>query len=131
MFRFFVFLSFITILLAGCFPPGNISNENFSSDYRDDEKNIHPEFSVFHFSADSSRLFIRLNTNELLFVKQQEDTFRAAFQVYLRVIDSYQSPMERDTARKTFHINKTLEGVGKRIYTVDFHLPPAGEYLLE
>ncbi len=131
MFRVFVFFSFTTIFLIGCFPTGSISNENFSSDYREDEKNIHAEFAVFHYSTDSSRFFIQLNTNELLFVKQQEDTFRAGFQVFLRVIESYENPLVKDTARKDFRINKTLEGTGKRIYTVDFRLPEPRQYIIE
>lgn len=129
--RIFFLLVFISSFLSGCFPPGSISNENFSSEYRDDDKNLHLDLSLFHFTADSSRLFVQFNTNELLFTKLEEDTFRAVFDVRLRIMESYDSPIVKGNAAYSFRINKTLDGAGKRIYAVDFVLPPPGEYLLE
>jgi GWxTD domain-containing protein len=131
MFRTLLFLSFLVISFTGCVPVGSISNENFSFEYRDEEKNLHPELTVFNFNADSSRLYILLNTSEFLFTKQEEDTFRASFRVSLRILDSYESSEVKGTAQQSFSINKTLEGVGRRIYTLDFILPPPGEYLIE
>jgi len=131
MYRALLFLSLVYSILSGCVPAGSISNQNFSPDYHEDGKYFHTDFTVFHFSPDSSRLFIRVNTSEFLFAKQEEDTFRAAFEVRLRILESYESPVVKVNFSQAFNINKTLEGAGKRIYSVNFPQPPAGQYIME
>ena len=60
------------VVLAGCFLSNKISNQNLSYIYKSNLSLMHPEFLVYNFSEDSTRLFFKVNTDELLFTKQEE-----------------------------------------------------------
>src|SRR6185369_7207527 len=101
-----LFAFFIPVLfLSGCFGTRQISSENLSSIYHQGTQLFHPEFSVFHFSNDSSRLFAKLNTEEFLKIRQPEDGFKASFRIICRLVESYESSVLLDSTRVDFVVD--------------------------
>jgi GWxTD domain-containing protein len=130
--RFRIFVAFLipVFFLAGCFGSRQISSENLSSIYHAGTHVLHAEFSVFHFSADSSRLFAKINTDDFLKIRQPEDGFKASFRLICRLVESYESSVLLDSTRSDFIVDPT-DGLAKiRLYTVDFRIPKQGSFLL-
>lgn len=130
--RFRILFAFFipVIFLSGCFGTRQISSENLSSIYHQGTQLFHPEFSVYHFSNDSSRLFAKLNTEEFLKIRQPEDGFKASFRIICRLVESYESSVLLDSTRTDFVVDP-LDGLGKtRLYTMDFRVPKQGSFLL-
>ena len=129
--RIFIAL-WMAITFSGCFGGRQISSENLSSLYRQGEQLFHPEFSVYHFAADSSCLFVKLNTDELLKVRQQEDGFKAAFRLQCKLVESFESNVLLDSANTEFIVDPSVfENQSKsRLYTINFKIPRQGSFLL-
>lgn len=125
-----VVVFFILIVFSGCFGSQQISSENLSSIYHQNEHLFHPEFSVFDFTPDSAHLYVRLNTDEFLKTREQEDGFKGAIGLRCKLVESYESNMRLDSAGANFTIDQS-DGLSKtRLYTVDFKIPKQGYFLL-
>ena len=126
------FLWVMGILLAGCFGGREISSENLSSLYRQEEQLFHPEFSVFHFTADSSTLFVKFDTEELLKVRQSEAGFKAALRLQCKLVESYESAVLLDSVSADFIVDPLApDSPGRsRLFTIDFRIPKSGSFLL-
>jgi len=64
------------LFFNGCFSGSQISSENLSSIYHQGEHLFHPEFTVYDFTTDSSHLFIRLNTDEFVKIRSEDNSFK-------------------------------------------------------
>ena len=87
----------LSLLLAGCFFGDKISNENLAYTYRGSASVFHPEFIIYHFSDDSSRLFYKLNTDELLYTKQDDQRFSAVFKITYLLYNSIDAKTTADS----------------------------------
>jgi GWxTD domain-containing protein len=87
----------ISLLLAGCFWGSKISNENLAYTYHSGAAFFHPEFIVYHFSMDSSRLYYKLNTDELLYTKQDDQRFSAVFKITYFLYNSIDAKTSADS----------------------------------
>ena len=127
-----VIVSWMAIIFSGCFGTRQISSENLSSIYRPVEHLFHPEFSVYHFTTDSSILFVKMNTEELLKVHQQENGFRSAFRIQCRLVESFESNVLLDSVSTDFLVDPAVtESQGKiRLYLIKFRIPKQGIFLL-
>lgn len=122
---------FVAFLFSGCFGTQQISSENLSSIYRQNEHSFHPEFSVYHVTADSSRLYVKLNTEEFLKTRQENNEgFRSAFSIQCTLVESYESGVKLDSSRSDFIIEQTDNPNKTRLYTVPFRVPKQGNFLL-
>ena len=127
--KFFSFL-FITLIFSGCFGTRQISSENLSSIYHQSDHIFHPEFSIYNFTTDSSHLYVKLNINELLFVRQEDNLFKARLRLDCRLIDSYESTMTLDSSRADFVIDQSSNPNKTRLYIANFKVPKQGNFLL-
>ncbi len=125
---FVVFL--IALFFSGCFGGRQISSENLSSIYHPNEHLFHPEFSVYNFTNNSSHLYVKLNTNDFLFVRQEDNLFKAIFRLDCRLMESYESAVILDSVSQDFTIEQTTSTSKTRLYTLDFKVPKEGNFLL-
>src|SRR5215212_3089902 len=95
---FFLILNF-TFLILSCSGPGNIQNQNLSWLYRKDKQHFEATFNVWHFSNDSSRLFVSLDPKDFLY-KRSGDFFTAEISVGYRLVESYENPAVIDSSSK-------------------------------
>ncbi|MEI6815036.1 MAG: GWxTD domain-containing protein [Bacteroidota bacterium] len=72
-----ILLAFAVVLFAGCFLTNKISNQNLAYVYKTSLSFLHPEFLVNNFSDDSSRLYFKVNADELLYTRQDDQKFSA------------------------------------------------------
>ncbi len=89
------------LALAGCFLSNKISNQNLSYIYKNVSSVIHPEFLVYNFSDDSSRLFFKINTDELLYTKQDDQKFAAVVKVQYMLFNSIDAQVFTDSGSVT------------------------------
>src|SRR2546430_60637 len=121
---------FVAIIFYGCFGSRQISSENLSSLYHQGEHLFHPEFFVHHFTNDSSCLYLKLNTDEFLKVRQPEDGFKAAFSIQCKLMESYESAVLLDSAHADFTVSPAEnENPNKAtLYTINFKIPKQGNF---
>jgi GWxTD domain-containing protein len=125
-----LFVFFIAVIFSGCFGSQQISSENLSSIYHQSEHLFHPEFSVFHFTDDSSHLFVRLNTDEFLKTREPDNSYQASFRIRCILVESYESNVRLDSAGADFKVEQADVKSRIRLYTVDFKVPKKGNFLL-
>src|SRR5947207_10668483 len=117
-FFFLILHSAFLILNFSCSTPGNIQNQNLAYLYQSVKQHFTPEFSVWNFSDDSSRLYVRINPKEFLYTRSGEN-FTANFSIVYRLVESYENPLRIDSSRKTFSMLKK-ENSSSSVVTVEF-----------
>ncbi|HLG34055.1 MAG TPA: GWxTD domain-containing protein [Bacteroidia bacterium] len=117
-FSFLILYSAFLILNFSCSTPGNIQNQNLAYLYQPVKQHFSPEFAVWNFSDDSSRLYVRLNPKEFLYTRSGEN-FTANFSIAYRLVESYENPLVIDSSRKSFSMIKKENSLSA-IVTVDF-----------
>ena len=105
--NFFLFiLPFAFLILHfSCSTPGNIQNQNLSFLYRNDKLHFNAAFNVWHFSADSSQLYVRLDPKDFLY-KRNGDFFTSEILISCRLLESYENPVLIDSTSKKFVLQK-------------------------
>ncbi|MBK5286747.1 MAG: GWxTD domain-containing protein [Bacteroidia bacterium] len=126
---FLILNSAFCVLHFSCSTPGNIQNQNLAYLYQPVRQHFSPEFSVWNFSDDSSRLYVRINPKDFLYMSTGEN-FAANFSIAYRLIESYENPVIIDSSRKTFSILKK-ENSSSALVTVDFLSNRIIEMLME
>ena len=71
----------LILLLGSCSSGEQTSRSDFPSEFTNQQLEVSPDIRVFHYSPDSSRIFIALNTNNLLYTKISSESFSASVQV--------------------------------------------------
>src|SRR5258706_11438910 len=112
---FLILNSVFLILNFSCATPGNIQNENLSYLYRKDKQHFSVKFNVWHFSNDSSQLFIRVDPKEFIY-KRSGDFFTAEVFVRYRLLESYVNPLLIDSAIKKFIFQKKENALLLMVY---------------
>lgn len=80
------------LLFYGCPTSRKISNLNLSHLYKNNLILVHPKFTVHHETADSSRLYFGIDSEELLYTRQGIDQeFTANIGIHYRLMPSYES----------------------------------------
>ena len=108
-----------------------MSNTNLSSAYRSSEKIFHPEITSYRFATDSLRIYVKLNTKELLYVNQGTEVFAATLKIVCRLLDAYESPVAHDTTTRLFLVPKSSEDNSWKVFTIDIPIPKEQIYLAE
>jgi len=114
----------------GCSP--KVSNKNLAYGYKKDVLFLHPDYSTFHLNDSSSRLYFKINSSELLYIKKEENqNFAANIKVSVRLFSSYESK----TVIDSFSIKLSDEGAQNSsadiISYLDFKLKTGSNYLAE
>lgn len=110
---------------------GKISSSNLSYLYDKDMKDYIPDYSVYHVSDSTSRVYYRFNSGSLLYVKDlNEDHFSATYSLQTELYDSYDMKVIIDSSTAEFHDD---DMVTKRDITgsLDIKAPRGNDYLLK
>lgn len=126
--RTYIYLLFL-LIVAGCVPSRDISNKNMVSMYRTDDQLFHPEIAAFILSDSSARLFVKIKLDELLFVRQPDNAFRASMRVHCELISSYDDTRLLDSASADFDFSMADRAEAKILY-MDFPLHTRIEQIL-
>lgn len=68
------FISTIILLLHGCYAK-KMSNHNLSGIYRKEGVEVKPDYCVYHIDEHTSQLYFRIDSKELLYMKQLSGDF--------------------------------------------------------
>ena len=124
------YLNFIlAITLFSCTGSRDMSTQNLASLYRSPEVFFHPDFSLFHFSDSLSRLFIKVKPEEFLFVRQEDNHYKANLKVTILKTYSYEANYPLDTFYCSFDFDMAEKGMEKTIFC-DFKHQGVGTFLL-
>jgi len=94
------FLFSFVMLTVGCFTFNQISKQNVAQLYSDAELVFHPDYLLYHFSNDSSTLYFKINTNELLYAREGFMTnFTSKFIIKYELLADYEAKQVIDSAR--------------------------------
>ena len=124
-----VYASAFLILNFSCSSTGDIQNQNLSYLYRKDKLHFNIRFNVWHFSADSSQLFVLLDPKEFLY-KRSDDFFTAEVSVAYRLVESYENPVMIDSSSRKFILQKKENPLQVAV-SLDFRSNRQMEMLLE
>jgi GWxTD domain-containing protein len=115
--------------MVSCFTIQDISTLNQASVYRTSEKKFHPEFVAFNQNDSSVKLFVKLIPSEFLFIRHQDESFKANFRIYSEIISSYESTgiIDSATAEFSFDLN---EKSGSRFVSMEIPIKLNGNFLI-
>lgn len=81
------------LLLHGCLMHREVVSRNMAGYYRpDDTGHTPPEFRWYLTADSAASLFVRLNVDQLLYVRQTDGTFGAQFECHIELLESYDTP---------------------------------------
>lgn len=130
LFSIFLLALSIATLIHACSTSSNMASSEASAPYVGSELNIDPEFKVFHHSEDSSTLFIKFETENLLYVKAGDD-YTALVTVEIEPI-----PTKTDGGLQLKSKKVAVSGISssrkgeKALAKVEFYLPMSEVYNL-
>lgn len=128
----FVLAFALGALLYSCGSSTTAYDDKLSEKYQNVKSEAELSFKVFHFSADSSRLYVRLNTGDLLYARRGGNEATAGLIVEIEPIDISESP-KKNIATKTFKILDTDKNQEAKtlVASSDFALPFGKMYRLK
>lgn len=101
------FYFFFFIFLAACFPSRDISNKNMVSMYRKEEMLFHPELRAFILNDSTVTLLAKIKIDELLFVRQANNSFQSTVHLVGEIIRSYDDVRLIDSASADYKFDIT------------------------
>lgn len=120
---------FFSFVLVSCTGSRDISTQNLASLYRSPEVFFHPEFSLFHFNDSLSRLYLKVNPEEFLFVRRDDNHYKANLKVTILKTYSYEANYPLDTFYCSFEFDMAEKGTAKTL-SCDFNHQGVGSFLL-
>jgi GWxTD domain-containing protein len=119
----------IAAFLASCSESIPTQSGSFKYLYDYESQPLHPGFQVYHFSDDSTRIYFKVASQELLYTRAGSTSpFEAQVNVHLELFDKSLGKMIDSTSKKFVDI-----GAARSMYLLgkmDVKLPP-GDYTLE
>ncbi|MEM9050527.1 MAG: GWxTD domain-containing protein [Bacteroidota bacterium] len=118
-------------LINGCSTSSDLASNEVSAPYVGSELNINPEFKVFHHTTDSSTLFVKFETENLLYVKSGDD-YEAIVTIEIEPIPAKSDGVQKLKSKKVAVPGISSERKGDRaLARVEFYLPISNLYSLE
>ncbi len=118
-------------LITGCSPSYRISSQNLSNIYDPENNYLHPQYVVYHFRDDSSRLYLKINSSELLYKKNESGTNAAQVSVSYKLFNDAESKYIVDSSSITLNDYNEGDPSGVLIHSVNFKTPLLSKYILE
>ena len=88
----------LVLLLYACISTTKVSVQNIADMYRSDYQYLHPQFRIYQAGDSSSILYYKLNEDELLYIRRNEqDSFYASVRVVCLVTAAYESSVVLDS----------------------------------
>lgn len=117
------------LIVYGCHTVSDISNRNMVYLYRRDDLLFNPDFTAYLVNDSSLQLFTRMNPDELLFVRQNDNSFRAGVKVHGELMRSFDDPKIIDSLSADLYFNIT-EKSDKKTLAIQIPVREKGEFLL-
>jgi hypothetical protein len=129
----FLFLSIIALFFTfnSCNPAYKISNQNLSALYNPESSFLHPQFVVYHFREDSSKLYVKLFSSELLHKKDDAGTIASRVTISYRLFNDYESKLVIDSSSVVLNELDENASQGIFIHSLNFKTPALVNYILE
>lgn len=127
--KIFLYLIPISFFVLACTGSRDISTQNLASLYRSPEQFFHPEFSLFHLNDSLTRIYLKINPEEFLFVRQDDNHYKAKMKVAILKTYSYEANFPLDTFYCSFDFDISEKGRTK-ILPCEFDHKGIGTYLL-
>ncbi|NNF02142.1 MAG: GWxTD domain-containing protein [Bacteroidia bacterium] len=127
-----ILIYFLFASLVSCSGGRYLSNQNIQEIYRAGANTINPEFEVFHVNKDSSRLYFKINVDELLYKDPEgQGNLKARFALYCTIYTSYDSKIVLDTIT-TFFEHESVDFDGKYVLQfIDLEISSGRNYVLK
>jgi GWxTD domain-containing protein len=123
---------FMCFLLAACFTPKKISNQNSAAEYQKDASFLHPQFEVYHPGENKSFLYFKINCRELLYVKSPEkQSAGASIRIRYRLFTSYENSQVADSGSVKVIDNEYSSRGGFLLGKIEFHATYPNTYVME
>jgi GWxTD domain-containing protein len=88
LYKTFLLLPLLCLILQGCYNPSKLSFFNISSSYEDQAKNFNLSFCAYNFSVNQTKVYYKFNTAGLLFMKHKtKDFFFSKYQISYDLYD--------------------------------------------
>jgi len=129
MFRKVLYFMVLIATCLSCSGPRDMSTQNLSDLYRGQEQFYHPEFSFFHLNDSVTRFYIHIKPEEFLFVRQDDNSYKAEMKVMLLKTYSYEANFPLDTFYSSFSFDMTEKGKFKTV-SFDFIHHTKGSFLM-
>lgn len=128
----------ITLLLLmalglwGCPSTRKISNQNLAHIYKKEASLLHPSFIIYHENDNTSKLYFKLYSEELLYTRPSADAdFNAVIRLSYRLFSSYESIEVLDSA-STAVVDVNNDNLKKEIIgSIDVKAIQGNTYILE
>ncbi len=124
-----VFIS--AFIFNSCNPAYKISNQNLASLYDPEQNFLHPQFTVYHFSPDSSRLFVKLFSSELLHKKNDGGQNATQATISYRLFNDFESKLIVDSSSLTVNNYDENNSHGYFVHSINFKASASLNYILE
>ena len=126
------FISLWLWLCIGCFSHKYISKQNLAYLYSDAEIILKPEYLLYHTSKDTSILYFKINTSELLYARDGfMSNFKAKFSISYELLESYESKQTLDSL--TFYYEDSVTTI-KHSFIIDslfLKIPYGNNYVIK
>lgn len=77
------------ITLWACSSSGDIASTNLAHLYQTESLFLKPQFNIIHFSEDSTEVYFKIESEQVLYVRNQEGKYEADVKIQYRLLDSY------------------------------------------
>lgn len=90
--------SLLFLVIAACTTGAKTSSKTQNNNYKRDGSTIYPQFAIFHINDSISELHFKINSKELLYMRQDGVNFSSNIVISYRLIASYDSKEIIDSA---------------------------------
>ncbi len=127
----FLALLITAIFFVTCKSTQRLSTINFNSVYNSELATINPDLYIFHNDIEESKLYFRINSDELQYIKgADEDAFKAKFSLQYRIIPSFNSTNLVDSASVYFIDSLNFESGNYISDSINIFAPKGENYIL-
>ncbi len=127
--RFLFILSLF--LLPACAPLNRVSNRDMAAMYDPAKEVMLPRYLVYNVTDTSTRLYVRINSEDLLYQQHGGPAPEAEARLSGRIYTNYESDKFSDTCSLVIRDVQQDEEAHALLHFVDFKTPAAKEYILE
>lgn len=125
-------LFILTLFFLGCAGGSKLSNQNLSYLYNHDLNELHPKFKVVNIKDSVSRLFFKIDGDELLYTKKQGDnSFSANFSISYTLLPAFEAREVLDSGSFAFENRIEKPGGKEFISFIDFDTPHNAKFLVK
>lgn len=128
--HFFLYILFV-FFIVGCAPLNRISNRDLATQYDPVKDLLFPKYQVYNVTDTSTRLYIKISTEDILYQQQGNGELLSEVFVGIRVYESYETDKFSDSCSVNIFDKKEDEEVHSLIQFIDFKTPAAKLYVLE